>query len=116
MSPSNESIRLYVALRRAKGFITAIELMRRTGGRSTATRRTLNRWFREGLVKRKKFSFDYLWRWAPKPEARGLVARLADAARDFVGNRGRRAHDPAAVALRAVASLLVAAARKIESS
>lgn len=113
MNPSKDMLKLYMAVRSRKGYVTAPQLMQHCGTTSTVTRRTLRRWHMEGLLSRTRHGYNFLYRWTPSAKAQATI-RVLEAAAPEIRRGAKAAVNPAAQALRALARLLAAAARSIE--
>lgn len=111
---SKAQFKLYEAIRKRRDWVSAPDLIQRGIGGSTSTRRTLRDWHIEGLVERRRNGHHYYYRWAPKKHALPMVAVMEQRASEWRASK-RLAPNPAVQALRALAALLVAAAKAAET-
>lgn len=110
---SKVQFKLYDAIRKRRDWATPEEFIKRGIGGSTSTRRTLRAWHQSGLLDRRRKGSYFFYKWHPKKSAAALVANLESRAKEW-RKSSRLPPNPAAQALRALASLLTNAAKAME--
>ncbi len=123
--PSRHGVIIYRALSQSGKKMSTAELAKMTGYSTSVVSHTLVTWLRGGLIKRGYLGNTAWWAWAPKSEAKALIAEMEESAEVYDEKPSAKVTaatapsaatpvDPVAHALRTLARLLDAAAEKLE--